>query len=112
VILCQGKIFYDLMKARAEREAGSVALIRVEQLYPFPAEQLRAELEPYAGADVVWVQEEPENMGAWRFVGEQLEERLGVRARGVTRGEGAAPATGSMALHRLEQDDLLERAFS
>ena len=112
VILCQGKIFYDLMKARAEREAGSVALIRVEQLYPFPAEQLRAELGPYSGADVVWVQEEPENMGAWRFVGEQLEERLGVRARGVTRGEGAAPATGSMALHRLEQDDLLDRAFA
>jgi len=112
MILCQGKVYYDLRKAREERGIQSVALVRIEQLYPFPEEQLRAQLGEYRGAEVIWVQEEPENMGAWHFVKEQMEERIGVELRGLTRSEGAAPATGSMALHAREQSDLLERALS
>jgi multifunctional 2-oxoglutarate metabolism enzyme len=111
VILCQGKVFYDLVKRRGERDLEGVTLVRLEQLYPFPEEQLREQFETYADAEKFWVQEEPENMGAWRFVRLRCEDRLGVNLTGVTRPEGAAPATGGMALHRAEQDELLDRAY-
>ena len=111
LILCQGKAYYDLATARDQRKLQSVALVRIEQLYPFPAEQVREQLEAYPDAERFWVQEEPENMGAWRFVQEQVEERLGVELTGVTRSEAAAPATGSLSLHKEEQADLLDRAY-
>ena len=85
LILCQGKTYYDLAKAKQERGVQSVALLRIEQLYPFPAEQVRDRLEAYGDAERFWVQEEPENMGAWRFVQHQLSEGLGVELTGVTR---------------------------
>jgi 2-oxoglutarate dehydrogenase E1 component len=112
VLLCHGKIFYELADRRAESKLGDVALVRLEECYPFPAEALREELGRFAGAEIVWVQEEPENMGAARFILRHLRNRLGVEARLVSRPESPSPATGSLTLHRMEQLDLIDRAFA
>jgi multifunctional 2-oxoglutarate metabolism enzyme len=113
VLLCSGKVYYELAKRRADGDLDQVALIRVEQLYPFPAAALRAQLDAYPEAErVLWVQEEPENMGAWRYVRLKADEELGVRLEPVTRDEGAAPAAGSPTLHAQEQQELLDRAFA
>jgi 2-oxoglutarate decarboxylase len=112
VLLCQGKLFYELADQRAERGLDDVALLRLEQCYPFPTEALGKELGRFPGADVVWAQEEPGNMGAGRFVVWNLRDRLGLDARPVWRPESASPATGSLTLHRKEQSELLERALS
>jgi multifunctional 2-oxoglutarate metabolism enzyme len=111
LLLCQGKTYWELAKARGERGVGDVALVRVEQLYPFPAEAVGEVLGRFKDARRVWVQEEPANMGAWWFMRLQCADRLGVELEGVTRPEGAAPATGSMSLHQREQSDLIDRAL-
>jgi 2-oxoglutarate dehydrogenase E1 component len=113
VLLCSGKIYYELAKRRADGDLDQVALVRVEQLYPFPAAALRAQLDAYPDAErVLWVQEEPENMGAWRYVRLKAEQELGVRLELAGRAEGAAPAAGSPTLHAQEQQELLDRAFA
>ncbi|HTE69666.1 MAG TPA: multifunctional oxoglutarate decarboxylase/oxoglutarate dehydrogenase thiamine pyrophosphate-binding subunit/dihydrolipoyllysine-residue succinyltransferase subunit, partial [Actinomycetes bacterium] len=113
VLLCSGKVYYDLAKRRADAGLDQVALVRVEQLYPFPAQALRAQLDAYPNADRrSWVQEEPENMGAWRYLRLKAEEELGVRLELAGRDEGAAPAAGSPTLHQQEQQELLDRAFA
>jgi 2-oxoglutarate dehydrogenase E1 component len=113
VMLCSGKVYYELAKRRRDGDLDQVALLRVEQLYPFPAQALRAQLDAYPDAEqVLWVQEEPENMGAWRYVRLKAEEQLGVRLEAATRAEGAAPAAGSPTLHAQEQHELLDRAFA
>jgi 2-oxoglutarate dehydrogenase E1 component len=127
VLLCSGKVAFDLVARREAllgAEAGlpapgvdpvAVAVVRVEQLYPWPEDALAAVLGGYPNADqVVWVQEEPENMGAWSFVHGRLHRLLRDRLAlsHVSRAESASPATGSAALHLLEQEDLLVRAFS
>ena len=113
VMLCSGKVYYELAKRRADGDLDQVALIRVEQLYPFPAAALRAQLDAYPDAErVLWVQEEPENMGAWRYVRLKASQELGLRLEPVTRDEGAAPAAGSPTLHAQEQEELLDRAFA
>jgi multifunctional 2-oxoglutarate metabolism enzyme len=117
VVLCSGKIAHEAFQHRAELEpaqAARVAVVKVEQLYPWPVHELTAVFERYGQAsEVVWLQEEPENMGAWSFVHARLHaclpERL--RLRHVSRTESASPAIGSAALHQLEQADLLRRAF-
>jgi 2-oxoglutarate dehydrogenase E1 component len=113
VVLCSGKVAYDAMKRRDETSA-PVAVVRVEQLYPFPEEQIRSVVERYANAaSVVWLQEEPENMGPWPFVGGRLVRLLPDRLKlsNATRHESGSPATGSAAVHGQEQEDLLDRAF-
>ncbi|HET8788505.1 MAG TPA: multifunctional oxoglutarate decarboxylase/oxoglutarate dehydrogenase thiamine pyrophosphate-binding subunit/dihydrolipoyllysine-residue succinyltransferase subunit, partial [Actinomycetes bacterium] len=113
VLLCAGKVFYELAKRRADEDLDQLAILRVEQLYPFPARALRAQLDAYPGAEVVaWVQEEPENMGASRYVRLKAEQELGLRLERVSRDEGAAPAAGSPTLHQQEQRELLDRAFA
>jgi 2-oxoglutarate dehydrogenase E1 component len=112
VLLCQGKVFYELASRRAESEIGDVALVRLEECYPFPADALREELGRHGDAEVIWVQEEPENMGAARFVLRHLRDRLGVDARLVSRPESPSPGTGSLTLHRMEQSELIDRAFA
>ncbi len=127
VLLCSGKVAFDAMARRdalAGNEEGlpvpgvdpaAVAVVRVEQLYPWPEETLAAVLGRYPHADqVVWVQEEPENMGAWSFAHGRLHRLFRDRftLTHVSRAESASPATGSAALHLLEQEDLLRRAFS
>ena len=115
VLLCTGKLYYDLLAARRERKLTNVAIIRVEQLYPLSDVELHAALKPFSpSTPVFWVQEEPRNMGAWVF----LRMRLGAKLFGkwnffgVTRPESASPATGSHAAHKLEQDLLIEQAFT
>ena len=115
VLLCTGKIAYELEKRRQELGRRDVAIIRFEQLYPLPRTHLEAALAGYlAGTPVVWVQDEPENMGAWRFLrihlGDKLFERLPFS--GVCRQSAASPATGSKKSHDLEQNELLSAAFS
>jgi 2-oxoglutarate dehydrogenase E1 component len=118
VVLCTGKVYFDLLKARAEAGEDCVALVRVEQLYPFPAASLGQVLARYPRAEVVWCQEEPRNMGAWTFVEERIEEVLGglgvaaKRPRFVGRAEAAAPATGLFKRHANEQMQLVAHALA
>jgi len=115
VLLCSGKIYYDLEKSREQQKREDVAIVRVEQLYPLREEHLAPALDTYLdGTPVFWVQEEPENMGAWRHMfltfGERLFERLPFS--GITRPAAASPATGSHASHEREQEEILQRAFN
>jgi 2-oxoglutarate dehydrogenase E1 component len=115
LILCSGKVYYDLLAARQERGLENVALIRLEQLYPFPAGELNDVLLRYpVTCDVVWAQEEPRNMGPWRFVREQLQPLLDSTGRELKyagRPESASPATGSYKRHLQEQAALVEEAL-
>jgi 2-oxoglutarate dehydrogenase E1 component len=115
IVLCTGKVAYDAIGRRDElgEDGRSVAVVRVEQLYPWPKATVERVLARYESAsEVVWLQEEPENMGAWNFVHSRLHRLLREThtLRHVSRAESASPASGSAALHRLEQDDLLTRA--
>ena len=115
VVLCTGKVAYDAIARRDELgDAGKeVAIVRVEQLYPWPSATIKGILSRYPQSEeVVWLQEEPENMGAWNFVHGRLHKLLRSThvLRHVSRAESASPASGSAALHRLEQDDLLVRS--
>jgi 2-oxoglutarate dehydrogenase E1 component len=115
VLLCSGKVYYDLVTAREERKREDVAIVRVEQLYPLRKGELDRILKPYAdGTEVIWVQEEPWNMGAWYYMQARLPGMLGKRfaLSCVSRPESASPATGSMSAHKLEQAHLIERAFA
>jgi len=112
ILLCSGKVFYDLAKHRADAGRQGAAILRIEQLYPFPAEHLREYLGHFDGAEIRWVQEEPENMGGWFHVRRLVRDRLGIDLPGVTRPESASPATGSLKVHHREQAELVDRAFA
>ncbi len=118
VILCSGKIYYDLFQYRQDNEKTNVALIRVEQLYPFPAQELEIVLSAYKNAEVVWCQEEPKNMGAWTFIHHRIEDVLMKiqahhrKATYVGRNEAASPATGSPNRHTEEQNTIIKVAIS
>jgi 2-oxoglutarate dehydrogenase E1 component len=112
--LCTGKIYYDLLERREQTKADDIGIIRVEQLYPLRASELQARLAPYPkDVDLVWVQEEPWNMGAWYFMRARLPEILGSEQplRCIARPESASPATGSGASHKLEQRLLVDEVF-
>ncbi len=114
VILCSGKAYVDLIMSEQRAKAAQVAIVRVEQLYPFPEVALREVLESYGRLDeVVWLQEEPENMGAWEFVRPLLEELVGDRVplRYIGRTRSASPSEGSAAWHQLNQKALIAQAF-
>ena len=110
VVVGTGKVLFDAIAKRDETSA-PVAVVRVEQLYPFPADQLGPMLARYGQAEVVWLQEEPENMGAASFIRRRLAEAAGREVTVVARVESASPATGSAAMHVLEQEDLIRRAL-
>ncbi len=115
VILCSGQVYYDLLKTRAEKGlSDKVAIIRVEQLYPFPSELVKTELAKYAKAkEFVWAQEEPYNQGAWLQIREELDECLSGKLRFIaaTRPRAAAPACGTSTMHNQQLADLLAQAF-
>jgi 2-oxoglutarate decarboxylase len=112
LIFCQGKVYYDLLERLADNGNRKVALIRVEQVYPFPAEDLAKQLEENASAgERIWVQEEPENMGAWSFVEQAFRQELDVELGLVARPRSASPATGSFKVHQSEEEDLVDRAL-
>jgi 2-oxoglutarate dehydrogenase E1 component len=118
VVLASGKVYFDLAKARAEKGDDGVALVRVEQLYPFPFTSLAKVLQRYRNAEVVWCQEEPQNMGAWNFVDRRIERVLAgldvaaKRPRFVGRAEAASPATGLFKRHVQEQAQLVGDALA
>jgi 2-oxoglutarate dehydrogenase E1 component len=112
-VFCSGKIYYDLIRARREKRQDRVAIIRVEQWYPFPFDELVAEFDRYPGAEVVWCQEEPRNMGPWPVFCDWLRELLprDRQPRYVGRVPSAAPATGSSKVHKAEQAAIVDAAL-
>ena len=115
VILCSGKVYYSLLAGRAEREIDTTALVRVEQLHPFPRQELATVLAAYPEArQLFWVQEEPSNMGAWHFIWNQMQPILPEThtLSYVGRRAAASPATGSYKIHQQEEADLINRAFA
>jgi 2-oxoglutarate dehydrogenase E1 component len=114
VVACSGKVYYDLAKRREEKGLDDVALVRVEQLYPFPHKAFSQELKKYSNAsEVVWCQDEPQNQGAWFFVQHYIHENMldGQRLGYSGRGASASPAVGYSHLHQEQQKALVEGAF-
>jgi 2-oxoglutarate dehydrogenase E1 component len=114
VVVCSGKVYYDLLAARREREADDVALVRVEQLYPFPHKALATELKRFVRAtEIVWCQDEPANQGAWFTVQHHVLESMaeGQKLGYAGRPASASPAVGYYAKHNEQQKALLEAAF-
>ena len=118
VVLCSGKVYYDLLDAREEKGVDDVYIMRLEQFYPWPVKSLSTELSRFPNAELVWCQEEPKNMGGWTFVDPWLEltlERLKVkakRARYVGRPASASTAAGLMSRHMKELQTFLAEAFA
>jgi len=117
VVLCSGKVYYDLYDDREKRGINNVYLLRIEQLYPFPVKALLKELTRFKQAEIVWCQEEPKNMGAWTFVEPYLEWVLGQlggaskRPRYAGRPASAATATGLMSKHLAQLRVILDDCF-
>jgi 2-oxoglutarate dehydrogenase E1 component len=114
VLICSGKLYFELAAYREQLKRDDVAIVRLEQLYPFPAAALDEELSKYpSSASCFWVQEEPRNQGAWGFLRMRFGERLLDKFpfRGISRPEAASPATGSATSHRIEQQNILKQAF-
>ena len=114
VIMCSGKVYYDLAKKREENQADDVAILRIEQLYPFPHKTFAAELKKYPNAaELVWCQDEPQNQGAWFFVQHYIHENMwdGQKLGYAGRAASASLAVGYAHLHQDQQKALLEAAF-
>ena len=118
VILCSGKVYYDLHEARLDKKINNIAIIRLEQFYPFPDNSLKSQIVSYPNAQVVWCQEEPENMGAWTFLDRRIEAVLvdighkSKRPIYIGRPAAASPATGTLTQHNQQQKALLDQALS
>jgi 2-oxoglutarate dehydrogenase E1 component len=115
IIMCSGKVYYDLAKARADKSIGDVAIIRIEQLYPFPHKAVSAEMKKYpALEEVVWCQDEPQNQGAWFFIQHNILENMseGMRMAYAGRPASASPAVGYAHLHQEQQKSLINAAFA
>jgi 2-oxoglutarate dehydrogenase E1 component len=115
IVLCSGKVYYDIEAGRAETRDDRVAVVRLEQFYPFPGESLRQIVASYSNASqLYWTQEEPQNMGGWTFVEQRLRDvmRDNMTLRYVGRTPSASPATGSYAIHELEQKQIVDQALS
>jgi 2-oxoglutarate dehydrogenase E1 component len=112
VVLCSGKVYYDLAAARDAQGARHAALVRLEQLYPLDVDGVLAELRRYrGGVELIWAQEEPANMGAWEHIDRQLAPRLPSRLAYVGRQPSASPAVGSATRHKLEQEQIVREAL-
>jgi len=119
VVLCTGKVYYDLYQARDDKGIKDVVILRLEQLYPFPTDALAEELAKYPNAEVVWCQEEPRNSGYWDFVDRRIEDSMVVakhkkstRPVYIGRAASASPATGSAGVHKAEQEKLVTDALT
>jgi 2-oxoglutarate dehydrogenase E1 component len=114
VVACSGKVYYDLVKKREEKQLEDVAIVRIEQLYPFPHKAFATELKKYPNAtEVVWCQDEPQNQGAWFFVQHYIHENMldGQKLGYSGRAASASPAVGYSHLHQEQQKALVEGAF-
>jgi 2-oxoglutarate dehydrogenase E1 component len=118
VVLCSGKVYFDLLEERDAREITDVYLMRVEQFYPFPAQSMVKELERFKGAEIVWCQEEPKNQGGWNFIEPNIEWVLTrIKAKNkrpsyVGRTAAASPATGQASQHKAQQAALINEALT
>jgi 2-oxoglutarate dehydrogenase E1 component len=114
VVLCSGKVYLDLVTSEWRAAHPQIAVVRIEQLYPFPDDELAAVFDRYDRAEVVWLQEEPANMGAWEFIRPLIEERLDGRRplHYVGRPRSASPSEGSAAWHAINQRAIVEQAFT
>jgi len=118
IVFCTGKVYYDLEQERDDRKIRDVALVRIEQLYPFPADSIAEQLKKYPNAEMVWCQEEPRNMGAWAFLDRRLEAVLASlphkasRPIYVGRVEAASTATGLLRTHNKEQAEIVDDALT
>lgn len=108
VLLCTGKIYYDLYDRQQKENRKDIAIIRMEQLHPIPFERFDKVMEQYKGAEVVWVQEEPKNMGFWNYITRKIDY---YQPRVISRKSSASPATGYSSLHNKEQLEVIEKAF-
>ncbi len=111
LVLCSGKVYYDLHSYRVANDVDDIAIVRIEQLYPLHKDKLAQLAKTYAKADLVWCQEEPQNMGAWSYIAPELEEVFGRKARYVGREAAASPAVGALAVHKIELNAFLKDAF-
>lgn len=116
VVVCSGRVYYDLEAARRDRGVDDVAIVRIEELYPFPAAQLREALRPHSQAEIVWCQDEPENMGAWSFVDRRLQavlRQLGrpPAVRYAGRPANPSPAPGFKVNYEREQRAVIDMAL-
>jgi len=109
VILCSGKVYYDLLERKEKDKRKDIALIRIEQIQPFPANQVNKILDKYKNADYFWLQEEPENMGYWNFVQRVYKEK---DLTLISRKASASPATGYAKVHAQEQEEIINKAFA
>ena len=118
VLMCSGKVYYDLLEERTKRGINDVAIVRVEQLYPWPKDAIKHQLARYPNAELLWVQEEPANMGPWTFVDRRIEficEELDIAAEQALycgRRSAASPATGLYKTHVAEQEWICDMALS
>jgi 2-oxoglutarate dehydrogenase E1 component len=113
VLFCSGKVYWDLLAEAEKRNDQTTAIVRVEQLYPTPVDEIKATYAQYPGAELFWVQDEPANQGPWTYIGLFLPKYMdGQVAQLVSRPASASPATGSAKRHAVEQADLVERAFN
>ncbi len=108
ILFCSGKIYFDLLEEQQENERKDIAIIRIEQLFPWPQEQLFKQVKKFKGAEIVWIQEEPENMGPWTYILRKYKDRI---HDGIYRKPAASPATGYSKVHQQEQQELVKRAF-
>jgi 2-oxoglutarate dehydrogenase E1 component len=111
LILCSGKVYYDLDAYRLKHELTDSAIVRIEQLYPLNRARLAEIATSLGDASLVWCQEEPQNMGAWSFIAPQLEEVFGRKPKYAGRDAAASPAVGALALHKMELSAFLRDAF-
>ena len=115
VIMCSGKIYFDLLEAREKNKNDEIVFIRIEQLYPFPVKHLGRQLQKYKKAEFIWCQEEPMNMGAWNTVKYYIDRTLeiikikGQKVKYIGRNAAASPATGNLNKHLAEQKEILEK---
>ncbi len=117
VVICSGKVYYDIVEKRAGKKVDDVAVIRLEQFYPFPSDEMKKELGKYKNAEFIWTQEEPKNMGGWLFVRAFIDETLeeiGLKKRVSYNGRiaAASPATGFYKIHNKEQDEICNKALA
>jgi 2-oxoglutarate dehydrogenase E1 component len=115
LVMCSGKVYYDLVKQRAEKKITDVAIIRLEQLYPFPHKALATEFKKYPKLEeVIWCQDEPQNQGAWFFVQHNILDNMtdGMKLAYAGRPASASPACGYAHLHQEQQKSLLNAAFA
>lgn len=108
VVMCSGKLFYDLLEYQQKKKIKDTAVIRLEQLFPFPEKQLQAVFKKYKGAELIWVQEECLNMGAWSFMQRMMPD---TKMKVVARKASASPATGYNKIHKIEQEKIVAQAF-